>query len=83
VKRYINIYLFWIISGTIFGLIWASGILGFFDTRNTRRSVHWKPITREEYHQGFINDPIMGAGLGFIVASVACIRSSRNRNTNT
>ncbi len=80
-KKYLNLYLFHIICGAIFGLIWASGILGFFDTRNTRNSVHWEPVTKEEYREGFIRDPLIGCGIGFVFATVTCVRAARNKKS--
>ncbi len=77
-KQNLNIYLFYFIFGAIGGLVWASGILGFFDTRSTQNSSHWEPITKEEYRAGFVRDPLVGAGLGFIFATYTCIRKKKH-----
>ena len=64
-KKQLNLFMFYIIFGAIGGLVWASGILGFFDTRNTQHSTHWEPVTKEEYKKGVISNKSI-EGLGFI-----------------
>ena len=68
--------LFFGVAGAVLGLLWASGILGFFRTRDydLDHGPHWKLLTKEEYRANQRRYPLYGAAAGLAIGAYLFLR---------